>query len=184
MNAEVATMTNRAASLQAGPQLQWEVEQFLYREAWLLDEKRYEDWLGLLAEDLVYQMPMQVDRLRRDERRYKVPDDVMIYNDNVALLTVRVRRLQSGTAWSEDPPSRVRRLVCNVQIANGDQPDTLTVTSAFAVYVSRLNEGSTLFSGQRQDVLRRQAGGDWRIAKRVIITDQSVNPGNNLTLFL
>ncbi|MCO7636629.1 aromatic-ring-hydroxylating dioxygenase subunit beta [Pseudomonas sp. S 311-6] len=172
-----------SADLVIGPQLQWEVESFLYREARLLDERRYEEWVELLAEDIVYEMPLRVDRLRRDDRRYRVTDEIKIFDDDLASLKMRIRRIRSGTAWSEDPRSRSRHIVSNVELAAGERAGELHVTAVFMVYVSRMDEPETIFSGQRKDVLRRQADGSWKIAGRWLLGDQSVIPSNNLTLF-
>jgi len=78
---------------------------------------------------------------------------------------------------------RLRHLISNVQISRGQQPEEIEVISVFLVYVSRMDEEPTLFSGQRHDVLRSDANGGWKIARRVVIGDQSVIPSNNLTLF-
>jgi len=165
------------------PNLQWEVEQFLYEEARLLDERRYDEWLALMTEDVTYEMPLRVDRLRRDERRYGVRDEIKLFDDDLEGLRARVRRLKSGVAWSEDPPTRVRHLVSNVQITPGDKINEIVVTVAFLVCVSRMSEPATLFYGQRRDLLRRQDGGGFRIARRTVLGDQSVSPSNNLTVF-
>lgn len=180
MAAEQALSTE--AELVLGPQLQWEIEQYLYHEARLLDERRYEEWLELMAEDISYEMPLRVDRLRRDEKRFKVADEIKIFDDDLAGLKIRVKRIRSGTAWSEDPRSRARHLVSNVQIARAEKPGEIKVTCVFMVYVSRMDEEPSIFSGQRQDILRRSEEG-WKIAERWLLGDQSVIPSNNLTLF-
>lgn len=178
------TAAPSTASFAPGPQLQWEIEQFLYHEARLLDERRYEEWLKMLAEDIAYDMPLQVDRVRRDTRRYKVVDELKTYNEDFRTLNARVKRLLSGVAWSEDPPSHVRHFVSNVQLSAGERSDELAVTSAFLVTVSRLGEPVTFFPGQRHDVLRRTADGLWCVARRSIVSDYAVNPSNNLTMLL
>ncbi|MDN7754855.1 MULTISPECIES: aromatic-ring-hydroxylating dioxygenase subunit beta [Burkholderia] len=176
-------MTSLTKVVQPGPQLQWEIEQFMYHEARLLDERRYEEWLALLAEDIVYEMPLRVDRLRRDEKRFKVEDEIKIFDDNLESLKLRVRRIRSGTAWSEDPRSRSRHFISNVQIVPGEQSNEIKAICAFMVYVSRMDEAPCVFSGQRQDVLRRSDQGEWQITERWLMSDQSVMPSNNLTMF-
>lgn len=171
------------AAIVYGPQLQWEVEQFLYAEAAMLDDRRYEEWLALMTEDVSYLMPLRIDRLRRDEKRFKVADEICIFDDDLGRLKTRVKRIRSGTAWSEDPRSRARHLVSNVQIAPGEAADEIEVTAAFLVYVSRMDEQANIFSGRRQDTLRRNPAGGWQIAARLVVGDQSVIPSNNLTLF-
>ncbi|QDK35719.1 aromatic-ring-hydroxylating dioxygenase subunit beta [Sphingomonas sp. IC081] len=184
MSVEPVALDMPAIAEEPGPRLQWEIEQFLYAEAGLLDDRRFEDWLALMADDVVYQMPLRTDRIRRDERRLKaIAEEVKIFDDNLERLRTRVKRLRSGTAWSDDPRARVRHLISNVQISRGQQPEEIEVISVFLVYVSRMDEEPTLFSGQRHDVLRSDANGGWKIARRVVIGDQSVIPSNNLTLF-
>ncbi len=172
-----------AADIVLGPQLQWEVEQFFYEEAAMLDDRRYEEWLALLDDDITYVMPLNTDRLRRDGKRFKVPNEIHVFDDNLERLKVRVRRIRSGTAWSEDPRSRARHMISNIQLAAGARAGEIEVTSAFLVYVSRMDEAPTFFSGRRMDTLRRTAEGQLRLASRYIIGDQSVIPSNNLTLF-
>lgn len=184
MSAEAAVAPAAPTAFESdGPRLQWEIEQFLYAEARILDDRLYFDWIGLMTDDVLYQMPLRIDRTRRDERRFKSGDEIMIFDDNKKRLETRVKRLMSGTAWSDDPRARARHMVSNVQIEGGDRPDELKVTSAFLVYLSRMDEPPTLFSGRRDDVLRRTTAGGWQIAKRLVTGDQSVIPSNNLVLF-
>lgn len=183
MSAEAAVALDAPIDIESDPlRLQWEIEQFYYHEACILDDRQYNDWLDLMAEDIVYQMPLRIDRTRRDERRFKSGDEIMIFDDNKKRMATRVKRLLSGTAWSDDPRARARHMISNVQIAAGDQPDEIKVTSAFLVYISRMDEPPSLFSGRRNDVLRLTADG-WRIAGRLVTGDQSVIASNNLVLF-
>lgn len=164
--------------------LQWRVEQFLYREGALLDQRRYEEWLELLDPDIVYTMPLRVDRLRQHVKRFGgKPDEIMLFDDDFKSLQMRVVRLNSGVCWAEDPPARVRHMISNVQVArSADAEDELNVTSVFMVYVSRMEESGILFSGERNDVLKA-AGSDFRVKRRQIIGDQTVMLSNNLTIF-
>lgn len=164
--------------------LQWRVEQFLYREGMLLDQRLYEEWLELLDPAIVYTMPQRVDRLRQDVKRFGgKPDELMLFEDDFASLQMRIRRLKSGVCWAEDPPARVRHMITNVQIArSADAADELNVTSVFMVYVSRMEESGIIFSGQRNDVLK-SVGNDFRVKRREIIGDQTIMLSNNLTIF-
>jgi benzoate/toluate 1,2-dioxygenase beta subunit len=104
-------------------------EEFLYHEAALLDERRFEEWLSLYADDAVYWIP------QGDE-----PDpvhQVSIAYDDRRRLRERVLRLSSGFAFSQDPPSRTCHMVTNVRThAAGDG---LEVTSALLVTEVRRN---------------------------------------------
>ncbi|MEQ8857972.1 MAG: 3-phenylpropionate/cinnamic acid dioxygenase subunit beta [Pseudomonadales bacterium] len=165
------------------PELQHEIEQFLYAEARLLDERRYRDWYALLADDLHYVMPLRFNTLAR-ERDHEFSDATQSawFDETRASIDVRLKRLETGMAWAEEPPSRVRHLITNVTIDDPGEP--LTVRSCFHVYRSRLERQVDQFTGERTDVLRR-AGTPlgWALVSRRIVLDQSTLLSNNLSLF-
>ena len=89
--------------------LQHEVEQFLYAEAALLDARRYRDWLALLADDVHYWMPIRRTMTSAElDREFTRLGDMAYFDDDREMLEMRVRKLEAGSAWSEDPPSRSR----------------------------------------------------------------------------
>ncbi len=163
-------------------QLQIEVEQFLYEEAAVLDGRRYRDWLDFFTEDTHYWMPIRrtltVDQL---DREFTAPGEMAYFNDDRAALDLRVRKLETGYSWSEDPPSRTRHSISNVRIVAQDG-DELQVESNFMLYRTRLNSEEDLWVGMRQDVLRHE-NGSFKIAKRTILLDQTVLMSKNLTSF-
>ena len=159
------------------------IEQFLYLEATLLDERRYEEWLMLLAPDISYVMPARVDRLRRDQARYTVSDELNLFDDTYTSLSTRVRRIRNGACWTEDPPARARHFISNVQVQPGDVGGELKVSSYYLVTVSRMDGEPATFTGCRHDVLRPVDDGKWKIARRLLIGDQSVISTNELTIF-
>jgi 3-phenylpropionate/cinnamic acid dioxygenase small subunit len=167
------------------PVLQHEIEQFLYLEAAILDERRYTDWLDLLTEDCSYYMPTRYNRTRREmQHEFSHADEVAHFDDDKASLRVRVKRLLTGQAWAEDPPSRTRHMVTNVRI----EPPTaneLRVHCNFLVNRARLERDVETFVGARIDTLRRTAGAPaWRIARREIYLDQTVLLAKNISIFL
>ena len=163
--------------------LQHEVEQFLYSEAALLDARRYREWLSLIADDIHYWMPIRRTVTVSDlEMEFTKPGDMAYFDDDHALLEMRVRKLEAGSAWSEDPPSRSRHFVSNVRVL-GVEGDEVTVEVCFHVYRTRLNTEVGSWVGRRVDVLRRFEDG-FRLAKRHIFLDQTVIPTTNMsTLF-
>lgn len=176
----------------ASLEVHFEVEQFYYDEAALLDEGRYVDWLDLLADDLDYWMPTRTDRLRRQQalsvaRR----GEAAYYDESKESLAWRIRRFDSGMAWAEDPPSRTRHLVTNVQARHVDpeaDPDftgrDLLVTSNFLVYRSRLQHEENVFAGRRTDILRRTDGDEGLlVARRTILLDANVLQSKNISTF-
>src|SRR5262245_20718179 len=94
-----------------------ELMHFYIREAWLLDARRYDDWLDLFTDDVLYFMPRRKNVSRRDlDRELTEPGDLALFEDSKLDLQVRVARLDMGTAWAEDPPSRTRHLIGNLMV--------------------------------------------------------------------
>ncbi len=160
--------------------LQHEVEQFLYAEAALLDARRYRDWLGLVADDIHYWMPIRRTVTNTDlDLEFTRPGAMAYFDDDRELLEMRVKKLESSSAWSENPPSRSRHMVSNVRIieAAGDE---ITVEACFHLYRTRLNSEVDSWIGRRTDVLRRH-GDSFRLAKRHIFLDQTVILATNMS---
>ncbi len=154
-----------------------EIEAFLYLEADLLDERRFEEWLDLLTDDIRYVVPVQHDVKDGDDWK---PDDVAWFDEGKDTLTQRVHQLRTGVHWAEEPPSRVSHMISNVRVVSTDGAETL-VRSRFLVSRSRLADEVDLFVGRREDVLRND--GSWKIARRTVLLDQNVLQAKNLTIF-
>ncbi len=165
--------------------LQYEVEQFLYYEAQLLDNRQFEQWLDILADDLHYFMPLRTNRGRREMAlEYSNEKESAYFNDNKAFMKARIRKLRSGFSWSEDPPSRTRHIVSNVIIEEDLSNAIYRVNSAFILYRNRLERQVDVFAGERCDVLRRVEGGaqQFQIVSRKILLDQATLLSNNLSI--
>jgi 3-phenylpropionate/cinnamic acid dioxygenase small subunit len=161
-----------------------EVEDFLYMEAELLDERRYTEWLDLIAEDIHYYMPMRRNVKYGEWERENTSDktDINWFDEGKATLTGRVRQINTGLHWAEEPVSRVCHVISNVQLLDV-QGDEVKVKSRFIVYRNRLQDETDFFVGKREDVLRRDPDTGWKIAQRTIILDQNVLLAKNVTVF-
>ena len=165
-----------------------DVAEFLYREAELLDERRYEEWLALLADDIRYWMPMRRNvKFGEGEREFtREGTDIAWFDEGKDTLTRRVRQIQTGIHWAEEPQSRIAHLVTNVQVVEASlslgEPQEVSVKCRFLVYRNRVETETDLLVGKREDVLRR-VGDGWSITRRKIILDQSVLLSKNLTFF-
>jgi len=172
-----------------------EVEQFLYREARLLDERRFHEWLELLTDDIHYWMGGRSNRYPKSSKAIAIldpdryveddltkADELAILDEDKASLTSRVARLDTGMAWAEDPPSRSRHLITNIEVEPGDTASEVKVYSNFMVYRSRAETEQDFYVGARRDVLRRVAGA-WKIAGRKITLDQNVLLAKNVSIF-
>jgi len=162
-----------------GSTLYGEILQFLYQEAELLDECRFREWLGLFAEDIRYTMPVRTTQFRARGPGFQ---DVAFIEDNFNSLTTRVERLLTDTAWAETPPSRTRHFISNVLVRLAEKPGEFVVRSSFMVTRSRGGQGYQMFTGLREDTLRRVASGALCIAYRNILVDQTVITGTNLSI--
>ncbi len=163
--------------------LKEEIEAFLYREAELLDERRYEEWLDLFTEDAHYFMPMRRNVPHDEpEREFtRAGTDVNWFDEGKDTLTRRVRQILTGLHWAEEPRSRICHMVSNVQVA-ATAAGEVVVKSRFLVYRNRVETETDFLVGKREDLLRRVDGG-WKIARRRIVLDQNVLLAKNLTVF-
>jgi 3-phenylpropionate/cinnamic acid dioxygenase small subunit len=163
--------------------LKEEIEQFLYREADLLDERRYEEWLELFTDDAHYFMPMRRNVPHDEpEREFtRAGTDVNWFDEGKDTLTRRVKQILTGIHWAEEPPSRICHVIANVQITSATATE-VAVRSRFLVYRNRVETETDLLVGKRDDLLRR-LDGTWKIARRKIVLDQNVLLAKNLTMF-
>lgn len=169
------------------------IEQFYYREARMLDDRQYMQWLGLLTEDIHYSIPSRHivtpnPKLRGTEEFHAVdqelersgPDATPLRVENIFNLAIRADRAFKVNAWAENPPARTRRFVSNVEVlatATGYQ-----TYSNFMMTYSRHSNTNHTYTGQRRDTLR-EVEGELRIASREIILDLNVINVPTLGLF-
>jgi biphenyl 2,3-dioxygenase beta subunit len=159
------------------------VQHFLYEEAMLLDERRFDEWLERCAPDIRYWMPAQTNRDRHD-RHLTVggPEDLPMFEETWEHLHQRVRRLKTGQAWAEEPPSRTRRLVTNIGVTDlGD--GGVRASSNLLLYRTRHDSDVQIFVASREDDLRPHDTHRWQIVARTIVLDATTVPGHNLSVF-
>jgi 3-phenylpropionate/cinnamic acid dioxygenase small subunit len=168
--------------------LKQKLEDFLYHEAELLDERRYEAWLELLADDVRYWMPMRRNvKFGELEREFtREGQDINWFDEGKETLTRRVQQILTGVHWAEEPLSRLCHMISNVQILHVQpsvvEPAEVTVKCRFLIYRNRVETETDILVGKREDVLRR-VHGQWQISQRKVILDQSVLLAKNLTFF-
>ncbi|WP_260684562.1 3-phenylpropionate/cinnamic acid dioxygenase subunit beta [Rhodococcus sp. KBS0724] len=161
---------------------QYEIEQFYYKEAALLDGHRYDEWIKLFADDVHYFMPIRRTMTRRQiGREFTQPGEMAYFDENKQQLQTRVDKLSTGTAWAEDPPSRTRHLITNIRVEDAGGFELLA-HSNFHLYRTRLKSEIDEWVGRREDVLRR-VDGQLKIAKRFVYLDQTILQSANLSNF-
>ena len=168
--------------------LKQDVEAFLYHEANLLDDRRYEEWLDLLTDDVRYWVPMRRNvKFGELEREFtREGQDINWFDEGKTTLTQRVRQILTGVHWAEEPLSRLSHLVTNVEITeatpNAAYAEEVSLRCRFIIYRNRVATETDILVGRREDRLRR-VDGEWRIAQRQVFLDQNVLLAKNLTFF-
>jgi 3-phenylpropionate/cinnamic acid dioxygenase small subunit len=155
--------------------LEREIERFLYDEAALLDERRFSDWAGLLADDIHYHMPIRRNVKFGEWHRENTDSasEISWFDEGKRILEGRVRQLETGVHWPEEPFSRIRHLITNVRVLEV-RDDEVEVNSNFYIHLNHLRDEEVRFIGTRYDVLRRDSATGWKIAKRKILLDQNI----------
>lgn len=143
-----------------------DAEELLYREAALLDEGAWDDWLTLYTEDAVFWMPAWRDELTPTED----PDSELslIYYEGRRGLEDRVIRARSGQSVASHPRPRCVHMISNVRLVEC-KTDTVEIASNFAVCLHDVRaERTHKFFGRYRHTLRREAG-EWRIGRKHIL---------------
>lgn len=158
------------------PALLAEVSALLFHEAELLDDRRFEEWLELYADDASYWIPQGPEA---DPRH-----DVQLLLDDRRRLRERVLRLASGFAYSQDPASRTIHLVGSVGVVAGpDAAGELDVSSVQLTTEVRKGR-QLLYSARVRHLLVPADGGGWRIRRKEIRLANGDLPLGNLTFLL
>lgn len=169
------------------------IEQTLYREARLIDERRFREWLDLFTDDVHYRMPLRTVRYAANSKAVVRPegsgslrevtaeDELAIFDEDKRSLSMRVARLETGAAWAEDPPSRTTHIVTNVEVEPRSENEVVAY-STVVVHRVRLEADEDTFFGRREDVLRR-VNGDWKIARRTVVLGHGVLRARSISFF-
>jgi 3-phenylpropionate/cinnamic acid dioxygenase small subunit len=149
------------------------IEAFLYREARLLEDNRFDDWLGCFSDEIRYWMPVRqnIDPSVTNDQSF---DTFALYDDDKESLRLRVLRIQTGEAHAEVPPSVTQRYITNIW-AEPEATDAFSVHSNFMVYQERRGLHGVTFYGRRADRMSRSDGG-FKIERRKIELAQTILP--------
>ena len=147
------------SSAQMGLEAQRGVEQFLFHEARLLDERRFDEWLALWHADGRYWVP-------RFHEQANPFEQVSLFWEDAMLRHVRVRRVENQRNWSQQPPTRSAHVIGNIAIEGLDAAGCLIVESTFQCTEWRLQQRQ--LAGSVQHKLMATESGGWQIMlKRV-----------------
>jgi len=135
-----------------------DVTQFIYREARLQDEHRYDEWETLWTDDGVYWVPANGDG--------GDPEQVMsIIYDNRSRIALRIRQYHTGKRFSQTPQSRLRRLISNIEVTEDDGQE-LSVGSNVLIFENQ-TRGDVLWAARTEYRLRR-VDGALRMARKKV----------------
>jgi len=169
--------------------LRQEVEEFYYDEAAMLDERRFDEWLDLMHEDIVYFMPMRrnVKFGMHEERENTLVDEgISWFNEDKWTLQKRVEQILTGVHYAEEPLSRVAHLITNIQVTSAlpktGSANEIETSCRFHIYQNRVEDEHYSFVGRRYDTLVRD-GDRMQVKNRRIILDQNVLLAKCLTAF-
>ena len=153
-----------------------EIEDLLYREAALLDEWRLEEWLEMLTDDAIYQVPST------DAPEGDPSNTLYIIADDALRIRSRVKQLLGKSAWAENPHSRTRRMIANVRVSGADGHSML-VTANFAVYRMRYETVDTYVG--RYDYKLVHFGQELKIReRRSILDNEALRPHGKISFIL
>jgi 3-phenylpropionate/cinnamic acid dioxygenase small subunit len=142
--------TVRAPAKANGGDTQHSVEQFLYRQADLLDGKDWQGWIDLFAVDGMYWMPPEPSHTTWDG----MP---AIFAEDKNLMTVRMKRILHPDAWSQRPLWETNHVVSNVVIEK-ETPSEVVVRSRFHMLELRRDDVRH-FAGRYQHTLKKTGNG-------------------------
>lgn len=160
-------------------QLQHDAQQFLFHEARLLDTRKWREWQKLFTEDALYWIPASLDDYDPDRH-------VSIVYDDPALLNDRIKRLESGQAYSQEPASRTLHQINNVTVER--QGDALLIRSNLLLCEFRPNsqrrmEQINVFPAACEHELTGEPG-TWKIRRKKVVILQSDGTMTDLTFLI
>lgn len=157
------------------PEVQRGIEQFIFHEARLLDERRFDDWLALWTDDGRYWVP----RFHGQDSPF---DRISLFWEDRMLREVRVRRITNPRNWSQQPPTRSAHLVGNISIDGVDAAGRLIVRSSFQLTEWRHDQRQ--LAGSVFHKLEATGDGGWKIALKRIDLVNCDSVFANLEVFI
>lgn len=174
------TMDRRPVSME----LHHQITQFLYFEAEVLDEGRLREWVDELVDPgIAYQMIVTDERFNKDKNS-AANREVLVYDDDHAALSMRVRQFESGFQTMNNPGQRLLRSITNIRAFHGEADGEFTVFSYGMVSRSRRLYENELTAYRRKDGIRQDADGRFRLASRRVDLIERVVRNKNLLFFL
>ena len=151
---------------------------FLYHEARLADEARYAEWLALWTDDGVYWVPATTDPSADPDRHLS-----HIY-DNRARIETRVKLLQSGHRYSQEPPSSMRRLISNVEVTAAEDGELLAGSNFILGELALQAKRELHWWIGRATHRLRWVDGQLRMSRKTVVLVNAAEPLPNLAFLI
>ena len=155
--------------------LRREVEDFIFHEADLADNHRFDEWQALWTEDALYWIPANEDDV--DPIKH-----VSILYEDFDKIETRLFRLKGRRAHAQQPRSRLARVVSNIRVVQGNAPNEYVGTANFVIGDVRLNR-QEIWMGRFTYVLRRVDGQLKMVQKKIVLLGNDM-PIGNLTFII
>lgn len=156
-------------------------QRFLIWEAALLDDRHYDEWMGLLTDDFHYRIPLPT--VREDPRLPRHSDRALLFEATKRNLGFKLGRVGEKAAWADRPQNMTRRFVSNVTIEAAETGD-LVVRSSLLLTTSPSGEQPTIVSAGREDHIRIDPSAAWCLASRSVFLDVEIPTGLQLSTVL
>ena len=152
--------------------LRHEVEELLYREAYYLDLRRWDDWLGLFSEDAEYWMPAWIseDELASNPRSQLS----LIYSRGRGGLDDRAFRIAGRKSRASTPLPRSCHVLGNILVLEANE-ETVEVSASWTVHQYTAQKGARVHGGRYEYRLRRQDGRLRIAAKKIIFLNDRID---------
>ena len=154
------------------------VVEFLHREARLADEARYAEWHALWTDDAVYWVPATTDPVADPEKHLS-----HIY-DNRTRLDTRIKLLQTGHRYSQEPPSLMRRLICNLEVEQAENGEFVAASNFILAELSIQAKHEMHWWAGRTTYRLRLVDGALRMSQKKVVLVNAAEPLPNLSFLI
>lgn len=162
--------------------VEFAIRQFLGLEAMLLDNGRLEEWVGLLDESILYEIPLRISARKRED---EFPKGAFRMHEDMAMIRKRLERMGTAENWAEDPASRTLRTVGSIFIEAHEADGIYRVHSALSLYRQRaIDRAYEWIPARRIDRIKIDEADGCRLVRRTIILAETILQTPNLAVFL
>lgn len=161
----------------------FEISQLLYREARLLDDSLFEEWLEWLSPTIRYWMPLRFVKraTERDEEFTAMGAQLAYLDEDLESMTMRVKKIRHRMSWSDNPLSRTVHAITNIEVLSYTDEEC-AVRSVTTVRRSRFSHYEDQWVAIREDRLKKSFSG-WQLDERKIFYPNAVLESSNLSVF-